>query len=196
MHVQTLPVGYFDSNCYIVHSGTPHSVVIDPGDKPDVILAALERLGLTLSFILLTHAHFDHFLAAPALQKKTGAPVYVQRLDLASVTPSPPADLRPLDDCQSLEAPGLLFAVRHTPGHSPGSCCFVCQNAIFSGDTLFRGDVGRVDLKGGDAALMRRTLATIAAWDGDYDVYPGHGPSTTLSEEQRHNPYLQPPHRL
>ena len=206
MRILPLPVGPLEANCYIVWEDSTPAVVIDPGGQPDVILTELVNRGLTLSVILLTHAHFDHILAAPALQEESGAPVWIHRLDadgvkkplgpLALSPNRPPNDLRLLEDGQVLTVGTLPFSIRHTPGHSPGSCCIVCQNAIFSGDTLFSGDIGRVDLPGGSPSDMRRTLADIAAWTGEYDVYPGHGESTALAREQRSNPYLQPPYNL
>ncbi|MCL2748250.1 MAG: MBL fold metallo-hydrolase [Oscillospiraceae bacterium] len=205
MQILALPVGHFEANCYLVWEQAA-AMVIDPGGQPDAILAALGGRGLSVAHILLTHAHFDHFLAVPALHEATGAPVWLHSLDVDGIrlnrksSPfsmpgfTPPADLRTLEDGSVIKAGDLAMAVRHTPGHSPGSCCFVCQNAIFSGDTLFDGDIGRVDLPGGSARAMRRTMEAIAGWTGGYDVYPGHGGSTTLSREQRRNPYLQPPY--
>ena len=206
MHILTLPVGHFEANCYVVWDQSPGpAVAIDPGGQPEVILAVLRERNLKLAMIL-THAHFDHLLAAPALQEATGAPVYVHRSDLDGVIRlrmpfalphyTPPGDLRVFDDGDVIEAGGLTFTVRHTPGHTPGCCCFVCQDAIFTGDTLFAGDVGRVDLPGGSPDDMRQTLAKIAGWTGAYDIYPGHGDATTLSKEQADNPYLRPPFRL
>ena len=207
MRILTLPVGPLEANCYIVYHHTlGPTFAIDPGGQPKAILAALRERNLSLSHILLTHAHFDHMLAARAMQRETGAPVFVHSLDLESVrrprgpfflpSYSPPDDLRAFDDGDVLEAGGLSVSVRHTPGHTPGSCCLVCQEAIFSGDTLFAGNVGRVDLPGGSPDDMRQTLAKIAAWTGEFTVYPGHGASTSLTHEQAHNPYLQSPFRL
>jgi len=218
MQMLTLPIGVYQANCHIVwdspqlstlnaQRSTQTAVVIDPGGQPKDILSALRERDLTVSHILLTHAHFDHILAAPTLQKETGAPVYVHRQDAEDVLHlnpvyallggyKPPKDLRTFEDGESIKAGGLTFTVRHMPGHSPGSCCLVCGHSIFSGDVLFRDNVGRVDLPGGNADDMRRTLAGIAGWTGEYLVYPGHGPSTTLTREQAENPYLQPPFRL
>ena len=133
-------------------------------------------------------------------------PVWVHRLDLDGVLHqdrfiflpgyAPPKDLQTFEDKDIIEVGGLTLAVRHTPGHSPGSCCFSLSSVLFTGDTLFAGDIGRVDLPGGSPGDMRRTLEAIAGWEGDFDVYPGHGEPTTLAAEQRSNPYLQPPFRL
>ena len=207
MHSLTLTVGHFEENCYILWDRSPGpAFVIDPGGQPETILQALRERDLSITHILLTHAHFDHLLAAPALQKATGAPVYVHRLDIEGVKhlrgpfpmPSytPPSDLRTVEAGDTIEESGLTITFRHTPGHTPGSCCLTGQNAIYSGDTLFAGDVGRVDLPGSSPDDMRRTLAAIAGWTGDYDVFPGHGHATTLSGEQTGNPYLQPPFNL
>ncbi|MDR3207989.1 MAG: MBL fold metallo-hydrolase [Oscillospiraceae bacterium] len=209
MQVLTLPVGAFEENCYLVWQDAPGvAAVIDPGDKPEVILAALAERELKLTHILLTHGHFDHFLAAPALQKATGAPVYIHgadkqsllnvRLPLGVFLPegyAPPEDVRAVENGERLPAGPLVFTYRNTPGHTPGSCFIVCGDAIFSGDTLFAGDIGRTDLAEGDPVEMSRTLQAIAAWPGDFTVYPGHEEATTLAQEQAHNPYLRPPFR-
>ncbi|MDR0671253.1 MAG: MBL fold metallo-hydrolase [Oscillospiraceae bacterium] len=208
MQVATLIAGHFSENCYIVWDEAPGpAVVIDPGGRPEQILEMLRQKELTLSLILITHAHFDHFLGAPALQRATGAPVYVHRLDRDGIVapgrhyglpPSyrPPEDVRAVEDGAQLTAGSMTFIYRHTPGHARGACMIVCGDAIFSGDTLFAGDVGRVDLLGGDAEAMRQSLAQIASWPGDATVYPGHEEATTLAREKAENPYLQPPFRL
>ncbi|MDR0381545.1 MAG: MBL fold metallo-hydrolase [Oscillospiraceae bacterium] len=208
MQVETLVVGHFSENCYLVwEEASGPAVVIDPGGQPERILEALRREELTLAQILITHAHFDHFLGAPALQRATGAPVYVHRLDRDGIVAPgrryglplsyrPPEDVRAVEDGTRLTTGTMTFTYRHTPGHSRGACMIVCGDTIFSGDTLFAGDVGRVDLPGGDAEDMRRSLAQIAAWPDGGDVYPGHGEATTLAREQAENPYLQPPFNL
>lgn len=206
MNVLTLPVGFYEENCYVVWDTAPGpAAVIDPGGKPEAILEALREHGLTLSHILLTHGHFDHFLAAPALQRVTGAPLFMHRLDRDSLScvPAPmnigytaPADIRTADGGDTVAVGALTLTFRHMPGHSPGSCFILCEDVIFSGDTLFHGDVGRVDLKGSDPEAMKRTLAEIAAWPGDARVCPGHEEETTLAEEKARNPYLRPPYQL
>jgi glyoxylase-like metal-dependent hydrolase (beta-lactamase superfamily II) len=207
MDILTLPIGYFAENCYLVWSGAPGpAAAVDPGDKPEIILAALRARGLTLTRILLTHAHFDHFLAASALQKATGAPVYVHARDREDVLRialppgiplpdgyAPPEDVRAVEDGERLPVGPLTFTYRSAPGHTPGSCLIVCRDVMFSGDTLFAGDIGRTDLAEGDPAEMSRTLRRIASWPEDFRVYPGHEEATTLAHEQAHNPYLRPP---
>lgn len=202
----TLHVGFLAMNCYLVWDAkTGRAAVIDPGGEPEKIQKALSDNGLTLAAILLTHGHYDHYLAAPALQKATGAPLYIHEADVEALADpgrffaftgfrdrlyTKPEDIRALRPGDSVTVDSLVFTYLHTPGHTPGSCLIACGGAWFSGDTLFAGEIGRVDLPGGDAEAMRRTLKLLAALKDDGPVYPGHDSATTLSFEQTHNPYI------
>lgn len=203
MKMIAITVGGIGTNCYIVSGeDTGKAAVIDPGDEAERILSLLKEHGLTLTHILLTHGHFDHILAVPELKAATGAPVVVQeddapcltdpRLSLGSplrVRTAVPADIRAAD--KSEFASGTLrFVYLHTPGHTRGSCVILCENAMFSGDTLFKGGCGRCDFPGGDYGMMLRSLKRLRDLPGDYRVYPGHGPSTTLEEERINNAYM------
>jgi glyoxylase-like metal-dependent hydrolase (beta-lactamase superfamily II) len=203
---ERLVVGTFQCNCYLV--GDPVSlqgIVIDPGDDPDAILAAAERHGLTLVAAVATHAHFDHVLAADAIRRKTGIPFYLHADDVPilarnqeagrlffgiELPPAPDVD-RTYADGDELVAGSLRLGVIHTPGHSPGSVSLVAPDeAVFSGDTLFYASVGRTDLPGGDTgqelASIRERLFPL----GDLPVFPGHGPPTTIGQEQVSNPFV------
>ena len=192
MNLKTLALGAYQTNCYILANGS-EAVVIDPGYEPDTILDALE--GLTLKAILLTHGHFDHVGAVKELVAETGCAVYIHAAETAlppMMTAGALYYTHTYDEGDTISPiSGLELTVLHTPGHTPGSVCLLWNNELFAGDTLFAGSCGRVDLPGGDPALMLQSLDRLAALQADYRVHPGHGPSTTLAQEKRHNPYLR-----
>lgn len=191
MNIQKLTLGLYQTNIYILSNDT-EAVVIDPGYEPDIILDALE--GKELKAILLTHGHFDHVGGVRELAAETGCPVYLNEADLSmppQMTAGPLYYTNTYDEGDFVEAAGLSFKVLHTPGHTPGSICLLCENAMFSGDTLFWGSCGRTDLPGGSWATIRKSLLRLAELSGDYDVYPGHGDATTLSFERKMNPYMR-----
>lgn len=211
LHVDTLCVGPLEANCHIVSDDAGNAVLIDTGDDADRILAFLREKSLTPKAILLTHGHFDHFCAAAAVMEETGIPLYIHPLDepmLHSARESlavglgyatkfrEPNEIRHFDDNETLSFSGeLTFTVLHTPGHSPGGCCFRHDDLLFTGDTLFCGAVGRIDFKGGDIHAMRRSLARLGALEGDCTVYCGHYENTSLAWERTHSRYLIP-HKL
>ena len=192
MNLKTLALGAYQTNCYLLSNGS-EALVIDPGYEPDTILDSLE--GLTLKAILLTHGHFDHVGAVKELVAETGCEVYIHA---AESTMPPMMTAGPLyytrtyaegDTIAPIE--GAELKVLHTPGHTPGSVCLLWGQELFAGDTLFAGSCGRVDLPGGDPAQMLQSLNRLASLQSDYRVHPGHGPSTTLSQEKRYNPYMR-----
>ena len=192
MNLKTLALGAYQTNCHILSNGS-EAIVIDPGYEPDTILDSLE--GLTLKAILLTHGHFDHVGAVKELVAETGCEVYIHA---AESTMPPMMTAGPLYYTRTYAegdtvAPiaGAELTVLHTPGHTPGSVCLLWGQELFAGDTLFAGSCGRVDLPGGDPAQMMQSLNRLASLNADYRVHPGHGPSTTLSQEKRHNPYMR-----
>lgn len=204
MEIRRMVAGDFFTNCYIVWGGTPgRAVLIDPADDPSGLLRLLDGLGLVPEAALLTHGHYDHILAVPGLQKRwPELPVYCHPLDVPQAlterdmgrtypTVASFANLRPLADGQELELAGLAFRVLHTPGHTPGSVTFQAGDALFTGDTLFHGDIGRTDFEGGDDGQMGASLARLAALEGDFRVLPGHEEDSTLEEERRGNPWLR-----
>ena len=192
MNLKTLALGAYQTNCHILSNGS-EAIVIDPGYEPDTILDSLE--GLTLKAILLTHGHFDHVGAVKELVAETGCEVYIHA---AESTMPPMMTAGPLYYTRTYAegdtvAPiaGAELTVLHTPGHTPGSVCLLWGQELFAGDTLFAGSCGRVDLPGGDPAQMMQSLKRLAGLKADYRVHPGHGPSTTLSQEKRYNPYMR-----
>lgn len=207
MKLFKLVVGLLKVNCYVLASDSGEAVVVDPGDNPAGILSLLEGNGLELSRILLTHGHFDHVLAVPALKEATGAPYLVHRGDLFLVEiahergeawtqqkfrPLPPPDGF-LQDGDIIRFGDEELEVRHTPGHSPGGVSFVWhrERAVFTGDTLLYNTVGRSDFTGGNAHdLIRSIEEKLLSLPDDYTVYPGHGQPTTIGREHRENPFL------
>ena len=192
MNLKTLALGAYQTNCYLLSNDT-EALVIDPGYEPDTILDSLE--GLTLKAILLTHGHFDHVGAVKELVAETGCEVYIHAAENTMppmMTAGPLYFTRTYAEGDTI-APiaGAELTVLHTPGHTPGSVCLLWGQELFAGDTLFAGSCGRVDLPGGDPAQMMQSLNRLASLQADYRVHPGHGPSTTLSQEKRYNPYMR-----
>ena len=203
MQISVLPLGALQANCYLLSDEEGATAVIDPGDEAGTILETVRAGELAVEAILLTHAHFDHILAADELRRETGAPVYVYETDapaladprrsltvLAKGGAGPLRADHLLKDGEELRVGRLAVSVLHTPGHTPGSCCFLCGDALFSGDTLFAGSIGRTDFPGGDDQAMAASLRMLAALEPGIRVFPGHGESTTLSKERMENPYL------
>ncbi|HIS65190.1 MAG TPA: MBL fold metallo-hydrolase [Candidatus Avoscillospira avistercoris] len=198
MHITTLPLGPLGANCYIVSDGAC-CAVIDPGDNGPALHDALR--GLTVSAILLTHGHFDHVGGVRALQAETGAPVYLSSHDLslpAELSGGLPAEFTDLSQeaASAITVGSITFDVLETPGHCPGSVCFWAkdgqQEALFTGDTLFQGSMGRTDFPGGDLTAMQLSLQRLSQLPPSLAVYPGHGPASTIGDERRWNPFLRP----
>ena len=190
----TLALGNYQTNCYIVHEENAKTcVIIDPGYQAEDILQELQGLGLTLEAILLTHGHFDHVGAVKTLAAETNCRVYLHRdeLTLPENFTAGPLFYTDLYENGILSLAGLDFRVLHTPGHTPGSVCLICQKHLFSGDTLFAGSCGRTDLPGGSWPHIRQSLLQLRELEGEFAVHPGHGESTTLALERRYNPYMQ-----
>ena len=191
----TLPLGAYQTNCYIIHDEASKTCcVIDPGYDADTILDKLESLGLSLEAILLTHGHFDHVGAVKELAAETQCEVYIHPDDLTMppmMTAGALYYTRTYTEGTRLKLAGLDIAVLHTPGHTPGSVCLLCDTTILSGDTLFRGSCGRTDLPGGDWATINKSLNRLAALEGNFWILPGHGPSSTLRDEKKYNPYMR-----
>lgn len=198
MTITTLPLGPLGANCYIVTDGAC-CAVIDPGDNGPSLHDALR--GLTVSAILLTHGHFDHVGGVRDLQAETGAPVYLSSNDLSLPTelsgglPAEFIDLS-LESESTVTVGSITFTVLETPGHCPGSVCFWAkdgsQEALFTGDTLFQGSMGRTDFPGGDLTAMQLSLQRLSQLPPSLAVYPGHGPASTIGDERRWNPFLRP----
>lgn len=203
-----LTVGQIGENTFLVRpQGGDKMVVVDPGDEAERILAAVEATGAEVEAILLTHTHFDHIGAVAPVARATGAPVYVPEIEkpvLADIMAYVPWEgFGPYENWdaeetlvggETLELAGLTLDVIFTPGHSPGHVTYSVrgEDAIFSGDVLFQGSVGRVDLPGGDWPTLLASIETLLDEHGDETVvHPGHMGLTTLGAERATNPFLQ-----
>lgn len=199
MKVITTVVGALQTNCYLlIDEETKLAALIDPGDEAERLLALVEREGVQVKYILLTHGHRDHTLAVPALAEALGgAEVYIGEADARStgIYHYPLAELVPklkyYGEGDELPLGPLTIHVLATPGHTLGGVTLLVGGAMFSGDTLFAGSMGRTDLPGGSGAQMLASLRRLGRLEGDYTVYPGHMERTTLAREKRSNPYLR-----
>lgn len=211
MILETQAVGPFFKNGFVVGcERTREGVLIDPGDEVTALLDFAERNTLTIRHILLTHAHVDHVTGVAAAKRALGAPVYLHRDDLflydravqsgamfgLDVEPQPPIDVF-YEPGQAIAFGAYEAHPHHTPGHCPGGVCLQIGKKseagrdLFVGDTLFAGSIGRTDLPGGDYETLITSIRTVLfAFGDDAVVYPGHGPSTTIGQERRTNPFL------
>jgi glyoxylase-like metal-dependent hydrolase (beta-lactamase superfamily II) len=202
--VDCLTLGPLATNCYVVRpdEASMDAVVVDPSGSAKEIRLELASRGARCAAILVTHGHFDHITALAGLAEGTGAPVYAPAAERALLerpaefTP-PELVVRPwtadtlLEGGEILELAGLELEVIAAPGHSPGHLTFRCERALFSGDVLFEGGVGRTDLPGGDWTTLLSSLRTLVErLPAETVVYPGHGPATTLGAELARNPFL------
>ena len=199
MLFRSLPVSPLETNCCLLgDEASGLCCLVDPGEDAPQILELVRGTGLTLSAILLTHGHWDHRTAVPAiLEAFPGLPVYIHEKEILSdQRPNPHyffppvGDVHPVGEGDTIQVGGLTFRVLHTPGHSAGSLVYLCGDVMLSGDTLFAGTCGRCDLPGGGMEDMMASLRRLAELEGDYAVYPGHGGFTSLAEERRFNPYM------
>ena len=204
MKIMQLCVGAVATNCYIVYDeNSREAAVIDPGDNAPSILHAVAEEKLTVKYVLLTHAHFDHILAAHEVLEKTGAKYVVPEGDLWLLKHE---NMRPcralargyIEDTPDIVATegtqvtfgNLIATYMNTPGHTPGSSVIQIEDCLFTGDTLFRHECGRCDLEGGDFSQMLHSLKRLHDLEGDYKVLPGHEGLSTLSEERVANSYM------
>lgn len=200
--IQVKSIG-FASNCYIIGSGC-ECAVVDPSANEAEITAVVGREGLTVKYILLTHAHFDHMLFLENLREKTGAPLCVHSDDaLAMSDPdknlfsmmsqnivfAPPEKL--LYDGDTLPLGAEKIRVMHTPGHTPGSVCYYCGGEALTGDTLFDMSVGRTDFPGGDEETLKESIKKLYSLPDSTKIYPGHGEPSTIGIQRSSNPYTK-----
>lgn len=199
MKVITTVVGSLQTNCYLlIDEETKLAALIDPGDNADKLLALIKEEGVTLKYILLTHGHRDHTLAVPAVKQAIPeAEVYIGEADAHStgIYHYPLIDFIPdlkfYGEGDTLPLGSLTIRVMATPGHTLGGVTLLVGDAMFSGDTLFAGSMGRTDLPGGNGEQMVASLRRLGQIEGEYTVYPGHMHATILSREQEYNPYIR-----
>lgn len=205
LDVRMFTVGPVQENCFVVRRPDANAaLVVDPGDEAPRLLAAIAELELDVQAILLTHTHFDHVGAVAPLARATGAPVYCPELevpvlqDIMAFVPWPgfgPFESWDPEETvrggETLELAGIPLEVLFTPGHSPGHVTYATSGALFSGDVLFQGSVGRTDLPGGDTPTLLSSIAGLLERFGDEtQVHPGHMGLTTLGRERATNPFL------
>ena len=198
MNIKTLPVGQLETNCYVVvDEENLVCALIDPGDESNTIMDYVESNKLKVGAILLTHGHYDHVGAVKEIMEETGCEMYINPRDegyevgLSGMKFKMPEGGKYYDEGDVVKVGNLEFAVIATPGHTPGGVCLICRDALFTGDTLFRGSCGRTDLPGGSMRAELRSLKKICRLPGDYEVYPGHMDSSSLERERRFNHYCR-----
>ena len=199
MKVKLLRVGPIGTNCYILEDDqTNLAAVIDPGDEPELIQEALEKEGVEVRYLLLTHGHYDHTTAVPALHRVyPQADIYIHQADAngAGSTLFPLAgevdDLKLYDEGDVIRLGDHEIQVLHTPGHSPGSVTLKVEDVLFTGDTLFAGSCGRTDLRGGSYEQIMQSLKRLGELKGDFHVCPGHEATSTLERERRQNYFMR-----
>jgi hydroxyacylglutathione hydrolase len=205
LDVRSFTVGPVQENSYLVRAdaAATRAVIVDPGEEPDRLLGAAADLGVQIEAILVTHCHFDHIGAVAPVARSTGAEVYcpvIERPVLADVMSWVPPGFGPFESYEAehtvaggerLNLAGIDFDVIFTPGHSPGHVTYAVPGALLSGDVLFQGSVGRVDLPGGDWPTLERSIGgLLKAFPAETVVYPGHMGVTTLGRERDSNPFL------
>lgn len=207
MNIETLVVGPIETNCYIASDPVSReAVIIDAGDDAEEILAYVEKNRLQVKYLLNTHGHFDHIQANDAIREKTGAQLAIHADDVELLASPEKVSAGMMSVIHGCREPELVLhngdtiafgpyqlRVIYTPGHSKGGCCFyeVQEKVCFTGDTLFRGSIGRTDLYGGNyAVLLKSVRERLQVVADDVTIYPGHGPESTMAFERRANPYL------
>ena len=199
MKVKMMQVGPIGTNCYILEDETAkRAAVIDPGDEADRILSILKGMDSQVDYILLTHGHYDHTTAVPELhQALPNAKIYIHQADAngAGSRLFPLAgqvdDLLLYGEGDTLPLGALTIHVLHTPGHSPGSVTLKVRDVLFTGDTLFAGDCGRTDLRGGSYEQILSSLGRLGRLEGNYHICPGHEETSTMDRERQVNRYLK-----
>lgn len=205
MKIHVLELGVLGANCYLLDNEEKNCIAIDIGGSFATVSDYLDKHELNLSAIFLTHGHFDHIAGVQAAVDRFGCPVYIHEEDAAMLSDNEEnlaascgiristvtnAKIITFKNNDVFSISGIDLKIMHTPGHSPGSSCILCENYIFSGDTLFCESIGRTDFPGSDSIKMRESLLRLSEIEGNPTVYPGHGEHTTLEMEKKFNPYF------
>lgn len=188
--LKKMAVGQLQANCYILGcNNSKEGMVIDPGGDALSIVKEITKAGLKIVKIALTHGHLDHTDGAAELRDITKAPVFIHSGDASSLSFTPDGYL---DEGQVFDIGDYKISVIHTPGHSPGGVCLFAPGAVFTGDTLFAGSIGRTDFPGGDYdGLIQGVIKKIFPLGDNLRVYPGHGPASTIGQERKFNPFFR-----
>ena len=195
MYVKMFTVGMLWTNCFLVaDSESKEAIIIDPGfdrnSEAAMVLDDAKRNGFKIKFIVNTHGHSDHTIGNQLVKEATKAPILIHEYDAPLLTDKPPD--KTLREGDVIEFGSIKLRVFHTPGHSEGGICLLGSDVVFSGDTLFAGSIGRYDLPGGSLEALMNSIKNKLMILPDYvKVYPGHGPTSTIGEERRYNPFLQ-----
>lgn len=201
MYLDVFSDNSFETNCWLIGAdGTDDAVVVDPGFSPGLVHRMLEAEGRRPVAVLATHGHFDH-IGSAAEFCGDDLPFYIHEGDALALTdpqrwggdypPVPVKDVRTLNDGDELTFGGFRIEVLHTPGHTPGSVCYRTDGWVLSGDLVFAGSIGRSDFPNSSPPDMERSLRRFQELPDPMDVYPGHGPKTTVGRERQHNPFLR-----
>ncbi|MGM9565592.1 MBL fold metallo-hydrolase [Evtepia sp.] len=199
LQIKRMQVGQIGTNCYLLEDPDAKlCAVIDPGDNADGIDREIRKAGLSLSMILITHGHFDHVLAVPGLLAKwPDIPVYVHKQEVnwegkgdQYMLLGPVPNIKTVGEGDVIDFSGHPIQVLHTPGHSPGSVCYLVGDILFAGDTLFAGSCGRTDFIGGSVSQILMSLKRLAGLEGNLRVCPGHDRLTSLDAERASNPFV------
>ena len=207
IRVKTISGGLLPTNCYLfVDERTGKAAVVDPGFLSEELEQAVQQVGVeNVEAILLTHGHYDHIMGVPMIKEMTGAKIYIHQEDAAFTSNSDlnlsrmiaarqcvpfTADVI-LQEGDTLMVGEVPVKLINTPGHTRGSSCYLAEDALFTGDTLMRGTMGRTDFQTGNPMEMQKSLARLRDLPGDYRVYPGHGEKSTMEYERVYNPFLR-----
>jgi len=202
--VCVISTGFIESNRFVVYDEVSKKcIIIDSGEKADSVIKKIDELGLTPELLINTHGHFDHAAADDKIREKYNIPLAIHEIDVEMLCdPYKNASVMTGKDLY-VKAPEIIlkegiyktsfcdYSVIHTPGHTQGSVCILIDKWLFSGDTLFKGTIGRTDFFGGSAEMMKKSLQKIKQFDKDTEVFPGHGDSTCISDELAKNIYLR-----
>ena len=204
MKINLIPAGELQVNCYLVYDEKLNGFVVDPGGSFEKIKDAIAKNGVNVKAILLTHGHFDHIGAVKELREYTGAKVYIHTDDADRLTDisksgsvkfgiksyeQGEADVL-LEGGETITIGDFKIDVMNAKGHTEGCVNYITENAMFSGDVLFKQDIGRTDLAGGNHKEMLRTIGLIKKLKPNYQVLPGHGDTSDLDFEKLYNPYF------
>jgi len=196
MIFEQIPVGQMQNFSYLIgDEDSKEAAIVDPGWEVDKIINTASRYDLGIKFILITHSHYDHVDGVKEMVNATDASVYVHEKDKDEVISRGIKEIEPLKDGAEINIGKIKVKVLHTPGHSPGSVCYLLDNKMITGDMLFVEGIGRIDLPGGDIGAMFNSLQRLKELDEKIEIYPGHDygsrKSSTIAYEKKNNPYMK-----